>query len=89
MRDNGTYLHVAFGNIKWGDAGVGETACKNTTKHALGIVRSVVGDRAKMPGDASSVWCTDKRIMRDSSPGIPLSRRGEVRHERVINWGRR
>jgi hypothetical protein len=54
MRDNNVYLHVAFGNIKWGDAGVGETACKNTAKHALGIVRRVVGDRAKMPGDASS-----------------------------------
>ena len=54
MRDNGAYLHVAFGNIKWGDAGVGETACKNTAKHALGIVRSVVGDRTKIPGDASS-----------------------------------
>jgi hypothetical protein len=28
---------------------VGETTCKNTAKHTLGIVRSVVGDRAKMP----------------------------------------
>ncbi len=47
-----TNLHVAFGNIKRGDASVGETACKNAAKHALGIVRSVMGDRAKMPGDA-------------------------------------
>jgi hypothetical protein len=54
MSGNSAYLHVAFGNIKWGDAGVGETTCKNTAKHALGIVRRVVGDRAKIPGDASS-----------------------------------
>ena len=86
MRGNSVYLHVAFGNIKWSDASVGETASKNTAKHALGIVRRVVGDRAKIPGDASSAWGTEKRVIRDSSPGIPLSRRGEVRHGRVINW---
>jgi len=62
----GIYLHVAFGNIEWCDTGVGETTCKNTAKHALGIVRSVVGDWAKMPG-------------------IPLARRGEVRHGSEIN----
>ena len=87
MRGNGAYLHVAFGNIKWGDASVGETTCKNTAKHTLGIVRSVVGDRAKMPGEAQSAWRTEKRIIRDSSPGIPFARRGEVRHGRKINWG--
>jgi hypothetical protein len=54
MRGNGTYLHVAFGNIKWSDASVGETTCKNTAKHALGIVRRVVGDRAKVPRNALS-----------------------------------
>ncbi len=47
---------VASGNVMQSDCdvGVGETACKNTAKHALGIVRRVVGDRAKIPGDASS-----------------------------------
>jgi len=63
MRGNSTYLHVAFGNIKWGDTSMGKAACKNTAKHALGIVRRVVGDRAKIPGDASSAWSTEKRII--------------------------
>ena len=68
---------------------MGETTCKNTAKHALGIVRRVVGDRAKIPTKESSAWRTQRRIIRDSSPGIPLSRWGEVRHGREINWGRR
>jgi hypothetical protein len=49
-----TRVVAVCGNVKWSDASVGETACKNTAKHALGIVRRVVGDRAKMPEDASS-----------------------------------
>jgi len=44
------YLHVTFSNIKWGDAGVGETTRKDTAKHALGIVGRVMGNRAKIPG---------------------------------------
>ena len=78
MKNDAAYLHVAFGNIKWGDAGVGETACKNAAKHALGIVRRVVGDWAKIPGDASSTWGSKKSKIDDSSPGIPLARRREV-----------
>jgi hypothetical protein len=74
------YLHVTFGNIKWGDAGVGETTRKDTAKHALGIVGRVMGNRAKIPEDVWSTWRSEKRTIGDSSPGIPLSGRGEVRH---------
>ena len=75
---DGAYLHVTFGNIKWGDASVGETACKNTAKHALGIVGGVMGNRAKIPEDAWSAWRSEKRIIGDRSPGIPLPGRGEL-----------
>jgi hypothetical protein len=30
--------------------------------------------------DTSSAWCMEKRVIRDSSLGIPLSKQGEVRH---------
>ena len=39
-----TYLHVAFCYIEWGDTGVGDTTGQNTTEHALGVVRDVMGD---------------------------------------------
>lgn len=42
------YLHVAFGNIKRGDTGMCDTASKDTTKHALGVVGEVVGHSANV-----------------------------------------
>jgi len=38
MGDHDAYLHVAFGNIKGRDSGMGETTRENTAEHALGIV---------------------------------------------------
>lgn len=43
------HLHVALGDIERGNTGVGDTASKDTTEHALGIVRGVVGHRAEIP----------------------------------------
>ena len=43
-----THLHVAFCDIKRGDAGVGDTARKDTTEHALGIVARIVRDGAEV-----------------------------------------
>ena len=44
-----TYLHVTFCDVQRRNAGVGETARKSTTQHALGVVANIVGDGAKIP----------------------------------------
>ena len=40
------YLHVTFGDIKRRNTSVGQTAGEGTTKHALGVVRDIMGHRA-------------------------------------------
>ena len=49
-----THLHVTLGDIKRGDTCVGDTASKDTTEHALGIVAGVVGHRPKVSSERVS-----------------------------------
>lgn len=46
----GVHLHVALGDIKGSDEGVGKSAAKNTTDHALAIVGVGVGDGMREAG---------------------------------------
>ena len=43
-----TNLHVAFGDIKRCDTGVGHPTSKHTTEQAFAIIVKVVGDGAKI-----------------------------------------
>jgi hypothetical protein len=47
-----THLHVALGDVERGDTCVGDTASKDTTEHALGIVAGVVGHRPKVSSES-------------------------------------
>ena len=51
-------MHVALGDIKRGDGGVGETAGQDTTQQALAVVVGVMGDVtciAGVPGLSDSL----------------------------------
>lgn len=43
-----TDLHVALGDIERRDTGMGDTTCQDTSEHAFGVVRSVVGHGCQM-----------------------------------------
>ena len=46
--EKGKYLHVTLRDVQRCETGVGETARKSTTEHALGVVARIVGDRSKI-----------------------------------------
>ncbi len=43
-----TDLHVTFCDIKGSNTGMGEATSEDTTKHALGVVASIVGDETEI-----------------------------------------
>jgi hypothetical protein len=72
-----TYLHVAFCDIQRCDTGVGEATGDSTTEHALGIIGSIMRDRAGEPG-----WIRLAGFVilkQEDLPGVPLG--GDLGHD--------
>ena len=76
-----THLHITFGNVEGGHAGMSEAACKSATDHADGVVPTVMGDRIAIPGSLDVRPLCESTTRIDDLPGIPLDRGSEVSHE--------